>query len=89
VGLVSLRPLEWIKERTLPKRETSRMMIELAEGTTAGDVLNTLERVGDLLALRRDGMRLEVEMRIDWDKRTRALDAVSALPEVQEARWHG
>jgi hypothetical protein len=50
-------------------------------------VLDALERAGDLLALRRDGKRLEVELRIDRDRRTQALDAVSALPQVEEARW--
>jgi putative Mg2+ transporter-C (MgtC) family protein len=87
VGLVSLRPLEWIKARALPQRAASRMTVELAEDTTAGDVLDALEHIGDLLALRRDGNRLEVELRIDRDRRTHALDAVSALPQVEEARW--
>jgi putative Mg2+ transporter-C (MgtC) family protein len=87
VGLVSLRPLEWLKERALPQRAASRMVVELADGATTGDVLDTLERIGDLLALRRDGRRLEVEVRLDWDKRRHALDRVSELPEVEEARW--
>jgi hypothetical protein len=63
------------------------MVIELAEGGTSGDVLDALERVGDLLALRRDGKRLEVELRLDRDRRTQALDDVSALSQVEEARW--
>jgi len=88
VGIVSLRPLEWLKERVLPQRAANRMAVELAEGATSGPVLDTLERIGDLLALRRDGKRLEVELRLDHDRRTHALDAVSALPEVEEARWH-
>jgi putative Mg2+ transporter-C (MgtC) family protein len=87
-ALVSLRPLEWLKERALPQRAATRMAVELAEGATSGEVLDALERVGDLLALRRDGQRLEVELRLDRERRTEALDAVSALPQVEEARWH-
>ena len=87
VGLIALRPLEWVKERAIPYRAASRMMVELAAGGTSGEVLDALERAGDLLALRRDGKRLEVELRMDRDRRTQALDAVSALPQVEEARW--
>jgi putative Mg2+ transporter-C (MgtC) family protein len=86
-GLIALRPIEWMKERTMPYRPSNRMVIELAEEGTSGDVLDELERSGDLLALRRDGRRMEVELRIDRDRRTHALDAVSALPQVEEARW--
>jgi putative Mg2+ transporter-C (MgtC) family protein len=87
VGIVSLRPLEWLKERAIPQRAATRMTIELAADATSGDVLDALERVGDLLALRRDGRRLEVELRLDRNHRAQALDAVSALPQVEEARW--
>jgi putative Mg2+ transporter-C (MgtC) family protein len=86
-GLVSLRPLEWLKARALPQRAASRMVLELAEEGTSGEVLDALERAGDLLALRRDGRRLEIELRIDRDRRTHALDEVSSLPQVEEARW--
>jgi putative Mg2+ transporter-C (MgtC) family protein len=86
-ALISLRPLEWLKELALPQRAASRMVVELAEGATSGDVLNAIEHVGDLLAVRRDGRRLQVELRLDRDRRTEALDAVGALPEVEEARW--
>jgi putative Mg2+ transporter-C (MgtC) family protein len=87
VGLVSLRPLEWLKARLIPQRAASRLMVDLAEGATSGDVLDALERAGDLLALRREGQRLEVELRLDSDQRTRALDSVSSLPQVEEVRW--
>ena len=63
------------------------MVVELKEDGTAGDVLDALERAGDLLALRRDGSRLEIEVRIDRGARGRALDQVAALPQVEEARW--
>jgi putative Mg2+ transporter-C (MgtC) family protein len=86
-GVISLRPLEWLKDWMLPQRAASRLMVELAEGETSGEVLDALERTGDLLALRRDGKRLEVELRLDTSQRTRALDAVSSLPQVEEARW--
>ena len=86
-AIISLRPLEWLKERMIPQRAASRMVVELADGATSGDVLDTLERAGDLLALRRDGQRLEVELRLDRSERTRALDTVSSLPQVEEARW--
>jgi putative Mg2+ transporter-C (MgtC) family protein len=86
-ALVSLRPLEWVKERVIPHRAAARMVVDLADEATSGEVLDTLERIGDLLALRREGKRLEIEMRLDHDKRTHALDAVSALPQVEEARW--
>jgi putative Mg2+ transporter-C (MgtC) family protein len=86
-ALVSLRPLEWVKERMLPQRAAARLMVELAEGASSGAVLNAVERFGDLLALRRDGKRLEVELHIDRGERTPALDSVSSLPEVEEVRW--
>ena len=87
-ALVSLRPLEWLKERVIPHHAAARMVVDLADEATSGDVLDVLERIGDLLALRRDGRRLEIEIRLDHDRRIRALDAVSALPQVEEARWH-
>jgi putative Mg2+ transporter-C (MgtC) family protein len=87
VALISLRPLEWMKGRSLPQRVAPSMVVELKEDGTAGDVLDALERAGDLLALRRDGTRLEIELRIDRGARGRALDHVAALPQVVEARW--
>jgi putative Mg2+ transporter-C (MgtC) family protein len=87
VGFVSLRPLERVKERIVPQRAANRMLVELAEGGTSGPVLDAVERHGDLLALRREGRRLEIELRIDRDRRTRALDEVAELESVQEARW--
>ena len=86
-AMLSLRPLEWLKERMIPQRAATRMVIELGEGAATGDVLNALEQVGDLLALRRDGQRLEVELRLDRSVRAQALDAVSSLPQVEVARW--
>ena len=88
VGIVSLRPLEWLKERAIPQRAATRLSVELVEGASAGPVLASLESAGDLLALSRDGRRLEIELRIDRDQRTRALERIAALDDVREARWH-
>ena len=87
VGVVSLRPLEWMKERLIPQRAAQRLVVELAENASAGPVLEAVERSGDLLALRREGKRLEIEIRIDWERRSHVLDEVASLDEVQEARW--
>ena len=87
IGLISLRPLEWLKEHFLPERAATRMVVELEEGASTGPVLETVERSGDLLALRRDGGRLYIELRIDRDRRSAALGDVAELAEVQEARW--
>jgi putative Mg2+ transporter-C (MgtC) family protein len=88
VGLVSLRPLERLKERALPTRAAARLSVDLAEGGSTGPVLEALERSGDLLALRRDGKRVEIEMHMDIDRRTHALEEVAGLEDVEEARWH-
>jgi putative Mg2+ transporter-C (MgtC) family protein len=87
VALVSLRPLEWMKGVAIPQRAAAHLVVELKEDGTAGDVLDALERAGDLLALRRDGRRLEIEVRLDRGGRAQALDAISALSQVEEARW--
>ena len=39
-------------------------------------MLEAVERHGDLLALRRDGRRLEIEIRVDRGQRAQMLDAV-------------
>jgi putative Mg2+ transporter-C (MgtC) family protein len=85
-ALISLRPLEWAKERAIP-HATARMVVELAEGATSGEVVSALEQIGDLLGLRREGQRLDVALRLHRDRRAHALDVVSALPQVKEARW--
>jgi putative Mg2+ transporter-C (MgtC) family protein len=87
VALISLRPLEWMKVTAIPQRGASHLVVQLAEDGTAGDVLDAVERAGDLLALRRDGRRLEIEVRLDRRARSRALDAIATLPQVEEARW--
>ena len=87
VAVVSLRPLERLKERMLPQRGARRLLVELADDASSGPVLDAVERHGDLLALRRDGRRIEIEVRIDRAQRSRALDDVADLEDVQEARW--
>jgi putative Mg2+ transporter-C (MgtC) family protein len=86
-AIVSLRPLEWLKERLVPQRAANLLVVELKEDTPSGPVLEAVERSADLLALRRDGRRIEAELRIDRDRRTRALSDVAALDAVEEARW--
>ncbi len=88
-GVVSLRPLEWLKERLLPQRAATLLVVELEDGATSGPVLDAVERLADLLALRRDGPRLEIEVRIDRERRAQALHDVASLGGVQEARWAG
>ena len=88
VALISLRPLEWVKERGIPHRAASRLTVELAEGATSASVLEEVERHGDLLALRRDGRRLEIEVRVGSDQRRQLLGHVSEVDGVEEARWH-
>ena len=89
VAVVSLRPLEWVKNHMLPQRAATVMVVELKDDASSGPVLEAVERSADLLALRREGRRLRVELRIDLDRRAHALDAVAALDEVEEARWEG
>jgi len=87
VAVISLRPLEWIKERTIPQRAAQHMTVEIADGKSAGAVLDAVERSGDLLGLRREGPRLEIALRIDSHRRAAALNDVASLDEVKEARW--
>jgi putative Mg2+ transporter-C (MgtC) family protein len=86
-ALISLRPLEWMKERSLPERGVSRLTVVLTEAGTTGEVLDAVEQRGELLALRRDGRRLEIELRVERARRTATLDGIAALPQVEEARW--
>ena len=86
IGIVSLRPLGWLKLPLRPQRGM-RLVVELKEGATSGAVLEALEPAAEVLALRRDGQRIEIELRIDRDRQARALDTVSSLPGVAEARW--
>jgi len=87
VGIVSLRPLVWLKNRAIPQRAAARLSVELVDGASAGPVLEALESAGDLLALSRDGRRLEIEVRMDRDQRTHALEQIADLDDVREARW--
>jgi len=89
VGIISLRPFEWLKERAIPQRAAAQLSIQLEEGASAGQVLEALERAGDLLALSRDGRRLDIEVRMDREQRRRALEEIAQLDDVLEARWQG
>jgi putative Mg2+ transporter-C (MgtC) family protein len=88
-GIISLRPFEWLKERAIPQRAAARLSIQLEQGASAGPVLEALERAGDLLALSRDGRRLDIEVRMDREQRRRALEEIAQLDDVLEARWQG
>jgi putative Mg2+ transporter-C (MgtC) family protein len=86
-ALATLRPLEWIKNRYLPRRAGHVLELELAEGTTPGGVLDGLERLVQVDALRRDGARLQLEVLVHGRGRAEVLAAASELPGVLEARW--
>jgi len=88
VALISLRPLEWMKVRALPDRTARHVLVVLKEDGTSGDVLDVVEDVGELLALRREGSRLDMEVEIERSQRVRLIDKLAALPQVEEARWH-
>jgi uncharacterized membrane protein YhiD involved in acid resistance len=88
VALISLRPLEWVKIKALPGRTARHVTVNLNDGGSSGDVLDAVERVGEVLALRRDGNRLEIEVEVERALRGRLLDTLAALPQVEEARWH-
>jgi putative Mg2+ transporter-C (MgtC) family protein len=87
IGIISLRPLEWLKADFLPQPARQLLLVELVGDVSGGPVLEAVENSGDLMALRRDGPRLELEVRIDRDRRARALHDVAALDVVREARW--
>ena len=86
-GLICLRPLEWVKNRFLPQRARDTLLVELAPAGSPRDVLGALEESGSVLALRRDGGRLEVELTIERGQRAWVLEALTGLPDVEEARW--
>jgi len=87
VGFVALRPLVWLKRFVLPEHRTSRMTIVLADGASGARIMEAVERSGDVLALRRDGRRLDVEARLARDKRAQTLHDVAVLDEVEQASW--
>jgi len=89
IGVVALRPLEWLKRFTLPDHRSARMTVVLAEGAPSARVMEAVEKSGDVLAVRRDGRRLDVEARLERTRRAQALNEVAGLDEVEEARWEG
>ena len=88
-ALVCLRGLEWVKQRALPTPTGRRLRIDLAPAASLAEVVAGLERLGPLEAFRRDEERLEVELEVSQDDRSRVLAGVAALPGVQEVRWTG
>jgi putative Mg2+ transporter-C (MgtC) family protein len=89
IGIVALRPLEWLKKLAYPGHRPSRMTVVLAEGSSGARVMEAVERAGDVLIVRRDGRRLDLEARLERDKRAQTLHDVAVLDEVEEARWEG
>jgi hypothetical protein len=63
------------------------LLVELAEGGSPREVLGALEESSSVLALRRDGRRLEIELSIERGRRVWVLEELTALPDVEEARW--
>ena len=89
IGVVALRPLGYLKRFARPTRGPSRMTVMLAEGASGARVMEAVERSGDVLAVRRDGSRLDLEARLERDKRAQTLNDVAGLDEVEEASWEG
>jgi putative Mg2+ transporter-C (MgtC) family protein len=88
VALVSLRPLEWAKERLLPKPARRHLLhVELREDASGAQVLEHLERLGAVRSLRREGAHLEADVEVERGDRARVLATIAELPEVAEARW--
>ena len=86
-GLLCLRPLEWVKNRFLPQRAPDMLLVELTQEGSAREVLHALEESGGVLALRRDGRRLQVELSIERGRRAWVLEELTQLADVEEARW--
>jgi len=89
IGVVALRPLGYLKRFARPTHRPSRMTVMLAEGASGARVMEAVERSGDVLAVRRDGRRLDLEARLERDKRGQTLNDVAGLDEVEEASWEG
>jgi putative Mg2+ transporter-C (MgtC) family protein len=87
VGVVSLRPLHWLKRWLPVDNAAAELVVELTEDGSGGPVLEAVERVGDVVALRRDGRSLAIELRIYGDRRARALSDVVMVNGVREAHW--
>jgi putative Mg2+ transporter-C (MgtC) family protein len=87
IGIVSLRPLGWIKDFFIPQRAETVLMLDLARNASSGPVLEAVERSGEVRAMRREGGHVELELQVARDRRAALLAAVAALDEVKEARW--
>jgi putative Mg2+ transporter-C (MgtC) family protein len=87
VGIVSLRPLHWLKRWLPVENGTAELVVELSEDGSGSPVLEAVERVGDVVALRRDGRSLAIELHIQRERRARALGDVVMVSGVREAHW--
>ena len=88
-ALVSLRALDWLKNRALPTPTGRRLSLQLAPGTSLHEVLSSLEALGRVEAFRRGEDRLEVELEVHSEAKTDALARAGEVPGVREARWTG
>ncbi len=87
-ALISLRPMDWAKARWLRGRASRRwLLVELAEGASMLPVVEALEHAGHVLALQRDGNRLEVELDPGSVDPVEAATQVAELPDVRQVRW--
>ena len=84
-ALVSLRPLEWVKERFVPRGR--RLVLELEEGAHVAPVLEALEGVAEVQALERRGAAVALELAVSSKAAQSALTAAAGLEGVREARW--
>jgi putative Mg2+ transporter-C (MgtC) family protein len=86
-GLVSLRPLEWVKDRLLPRRERRALELELREDAPTARVVEALEQHAQVGRLARAGNRLQVELEPFAGASGEILAAAAELPGVREATW--
>jgi len=87
VGIVALRPLEWLKHFAIPHRGPARLVVQLSDDSSTGAVVREIERQADVLGMRRDGRRVEIEVRLEKERRPMVLEHVASLSEVEEVRW--
>jgi putative Mg2+ transporter-C (MgtC) family protein len=86
-GLVSLRPLEWLKDRLLPRRARRALELELGEDAPTAPVVEALEQHAQVGRLARVGDRLQVELEPFAGASGKILAAAAELPSVREAAW--
>jgi len=85
--VVSLRALEWAKERVLP-RDRPELLVELRHDASAASVFGALETLGVVVqSLRHEGDALHLRLRLGERSRTDATAALADLADVRGLRW--